>query len=460
VGTRSILAAAGLAAAISGASAAGLPFAVNSTQGVFLHVSDMHFDPFADRAIVPRLIAAPVEDWEAILRSSQDTAFWRSGEDTSFPLLASMLSAAQGPHYDYVLNTGDNLAHNFHGAFAAAGGAESDYTGFVAKTMRFVERLVQRSFPGVPVIAALGNNDATCGDYMLAPQSDMLPAVGQDLPAVAAHPPALRDYAIGGFYAIPHPTVAGREIVVLSSAFWSRKYLDRCNPDGGDPGSAELAWLEWTLYRAKLAGRTVTLVMHIPPGIDSYASSSPGNCPAGITSFWQEAYTRRFLALVGAYKAQLRGAFAGHTHMDDFRVIADASGEPALAMRISPAVSPRYGNNPAFTVLLYDRVDGSVADYATFALSNPAKVAPGVAADWTLEYVFSRAYGLDHYDAAGLAALAKRIRTDAPVRATYTRYYAASAAGTELNASNWTAFACAQTTLTPDTFAACACPPH
>jgi hypothetical protein len=458
MGIRSMVAAAALVAAIGGAGAAELPFAVGAGQGVFLHVSDMHFDPFADRAIVPRLIAAPVEEWDAILRSSQGTAFSRHGKDASFPLLVSMLAAAQGPHYDYILDTGDNLAHDFHDAFIAAGGSEGAYAGFVTKTMRFVNRLVQRSFPGVPVIAALGNNDSECGDYMLAPQSDMLAAVGQHLPAVAAHGRALRDYAIGGYYAIPHPTVPGREIVVLSDVFWSKKYADRCNADGGDPGSAELAWLEWTLYRAKLAGRTVTLVMHIPPGIDAYASRD--ECPARITSLWQDAYAQRFLALVDAYKAQLRGAFAGHTHMDDFRVVADAGGEPALATRIAPAVSPLFGNNPAFTVFLYDRADGSVADYATFVLSNLAKVAPGVAPEWTREYVFSRTYGLPRYDAASLADLAKRIRADASVRAAYTRYYAASSTQTAITASNWTGFACAQTALTPATFAACACPPH
>lgn len=456
MGIRLIMAAAVLAAAVQGAGAAELPFAIGAAQGVFLHVSDMHFDPFADRAIVPRLIAAPVEEWEAILRASHDTPFGRYGQDASFPLIASMLSAAQGPHYDYVLNTGDDLAHKFHDAFVAAGGSESEYAGFVTKTMRFVERLLQQSFPGVPVVAALGNNNSECGDYMLAPQSGMLAAVGSDLPAVAAHRRARRDYAIGGYYAVPHPTVPHQEIVVLSDVFWSKNYVDRCNANGGDPGSAELAWLEWTLYRAKLAGGTVSLVMHIPPGIDAFASRA--ECPAKITSFWQDAYARRFLALIGAYKAQLRGAFAGHTHMDDFRVVADAAGEPVLATRIAPAVSPIFGNNPAFTIFLYDRADGSIADYAAFDLSNLAKVAPGVAAEWSLEYSFGRAYGLPRYDAASLADLAKRVRADETVRAAYTRYYAAGSAKSAITASNWTVFACAQTALTPDAFAACACP--
>jgi hypothetical protein len=317
--------------------------------------------------------------------------------------------------------------------------------------------MLKESFPGVPLIAALGNNDATCDDYMLAPNDPMLPVVGRDLPAVARHPQALHDYMMGGSYAVPHPKVPKHDIVVLSDVFLSQKYRDACGPTGTDPGSAELAWLEWTLYQARLAGRTVTLAMHIPPGIDSYSSSRSNACPLKVTSFWQDAYARRFLALVGLYKDQLRIAFAGHTHMDDFRVIADANGTPLLATRITPAVTPLYGNNPAFTVLLYSRTDASIADYATFYLSNLAKVGPGVAPEWGLEYTFKGAYKAPGYDAASLAALAKSIRTDDAVRASFMRYYAVEGQSS-INASNWTAYACAQTAITSEAFQGCACP--
>jgi hypothetical protein len=64
-----------------------------------------------------------------------------------------------------------------------------------------------------------------------------------------------------------------------------------------------------TLYQAKLAGKTVSLAMHIPPGIDSPARRNNA-CPLTVTSFWQDAYARRFIALVGLYKDQLRLSYA------------------------------------------------------------------------------------------------------------------------------------------------------
>lgn len=453
-------AAAGLLALVTslcGVQAAQLPFTPGTGQGVFLHVSDIHFNPFADPSLLRRLIAAPVEQWAAILRASKSTPFWIKNQDTTFALLTSMLAAAKGPAYDYVLSTGDILSHDFRDEFVKAGGVEAEYAGFVIKTMRFVDRMLKQSFPGVPLIAALGNNDATCDDYMLAPNDPMLPVVGRDLPAVARHPQALHDYMMGGSYAVPHPKVPRHDIVVLSDVFLSQKYRDACGRTGTDPGAAELSWLDWTLYQVKLAGRTVTLAMHIPPGIDSYSSTRSNACPLKVTSFWQDAYARRFLALVARYKDQVRISFAGHTHMDEFRVISDPNGTPLLTTRITPAVTPLFGNNPAFTVLLYSRTDASVADYATFYLANLAKVGPGVAPEWTLEYTFKDAYKAPGYDAASLAALAKSIRTDETVRASFMRYYAVEAQS-PINAANWSAFTCAQTAITAEAFESCACP--
>ena len=441
----------------SGANAAQLPFTIGAGQGVFLHLSDIHFNPFADQTIVRRLIAAPVEQWAAIFRASKNTPFWDKNQDTTFPLFTSMLAATKGPTYDYVLNTGDVLSHDFKDEFIKAGGTESEYAGFVIKTMRFVDRMLKANFRGTPLIEVLGNNDATCDDYSLAPNDPMLPAVARNLSAVTRRPEALHQYMMGGSYAVPHPRVPRHEIVVLSDVFLSQKYRDTCGQTGTDPGSAELSWLEWTLYQAKLAGKTVTLAMHIPPGIDSYSSSRNSVCPLKVVSFWQDAYVRRFLALVARYKDQVRIAFAGHTHMDDFRAIADANGAPLLATRITPAVTPLFGNNPAFTAVLYSRTDASVADYAVFWLANLAKVGPGVAPEWTLLYTFKDTYKAAGYDAASLAALSKSIKTDDAVRASFLRYFAV-AGQSAINAANLGIYLCAQTSITPEAFQSCACP--
>src|ERR1700688_2645570 len=108
--------------------------------------------------------------------------------------------------------------------------------------------------------------------------------------------------------------------------------------------------------------------------------------------------------------------------MDDFRVLADATGMPFLTTRITPSGSPIFNNNPAFTVLLYNRGDAAVANYATFYLSNLAESGPTVAPEWAFEYAFEQAYGYHGYDPAGVLSLPKAIRTNPSVRNSYMQY--------------------------------------
>ena len=170
--------------------------------------------------------------------------------------------------------------HEFETKFEAhAGGGPEAFGPFVIKTMTFVSEQLQEAFPQTPVYGTLGNDDAICGNYMIAPGQTFLAAVGELWAAHSAHPEAFADFGVGGFYVVPHPTVQDRDLIVLNTVLWSTNYQNRCNPAGGDPGAAQLAWLEWTLYRTKLRGRTASLLFHIPPGIDSYYSShGSGTC--------------------------------------------------------------------------------------------------------------------------------------------------------------------------------------
>src|SRR5262249_43168282 len=191
-------------------------------------------------------------------------------------LFSSTLAAvsAQAP-FDYVIFTGDALRHNFAQAFVAAGGTPDQFPAFAEKTEAFVVQELQRSLK-VPVLAALGNNDSSCGDYQIPPNSPFLAATADQLKVLATSPEAKSTFQLGGFFSIPHPTVASQDIIVLNTIFWSTAYKS-CAPDSGDPGEAEIDWLGWKLYSARMLHHGVTLVMHIPPGMDAY-NSAHGKC--------------------------------------------------------------------------------------------------------------------------------------------------------------------------------------
>ncbi len=223
--------------------------------GRALLISDIHLDPLADPAIVKQLIASPVEQWSAIFQSSQQKSFSPYGADTNYPLFSSTLNAAaaQAP-FDYVIFTGDALRHNFSQAFVAAGGTSDQFPAFAAKTEAFVIQELQNRFK-VPVLAALGNNDSSCGDYQIPPNSPFLAATADQLAVLAASPEAKSTFQLGGFFSVPHPTVANQDIIVLNTIFWSTSYKS-CTPNSGDPGASRdrVARLE-ALYRQAAPSR-------------------------------------------------------------------------------------------------------------------------------------------------------------------------------------------------------------
>ena len=437
------------------------PTSAGDDQGFFLIITDIHFDPFADPSIVTRLEAAPLDQWRAIFESSHRKAFAKYGSDANYPLMTSAIEAARldGIKYDFILYPGDYLSHDFTSDYRRYVGGEEGLAWFVERTMGFVANQLHEAFPDTPIIGALGNNDSLCGDYMIAPESPLLAALAPEWAELADAPLSFGDFPVGGFYAMAHPTVPDHEFIVLNDIFWSIKYTDACNPDGGDPGAAQLAWLQWTLYRIQQQGHTASLMLHVPPGINAYSSSKgDGECASRVTRFWTKEYSDAFLKLVREYSAILENSYTGHTHMDDFRVISDDAGVPFLPTLITPAVSPIFGNNPAFSIVTYDRSSGELLDYTVYHLTNLEKAGSGEKPVWQVEYGFSKAYGFKSISPETLAELSGMIQTDANVRKLFMDYYAAeTSAQSPITDDNWTAYQCAQTNITVENFIHCHC---
>jgi sphingomyelin phosphodiesterase acid-like 3 len=145
--------------------------------------------------------------------------------------------------------------------------------------------------------------------------------------------------------------------------------------------------------------------------------------------------------------------------MDDFRLVSTDAGEPVLLTHITPAISPIFQNNPGFGLVLYDRRSGDLIDYATVYLTNLEAAGRGEAAKWAIEYTFRDAYGHTAYDPDTATRLAQSIRNDAAMRDDYITFYPVTTSSTNppINQQNWKAFACAQTELGVEAFAACFC---
>lgn len=431
------------------------PFAPTPGQGTFLVLSDIHFDPFGDDALVRRLAAAPVEEWRSLFAASGRTPVSGLGSDANFTLMTSALDAAATLPVDYVLVGGDLLSHGFEPAAAAILGGDAAARVFAIKTSVFVAREIQSRFPTVPVVPTLGNNDSDCGDYAVEPDGDYLARLADTWRVFADAPAAARGYARTGSYAIAHPTVPKHRLVVVNDVFLSRKYDDVCRPADKDPGRATMDWLETRLDEIAGAGETATLLFHIPPGYDGFASASAGPSCSAAVPLWQPHFNARFAALARRHRDTIRGAIAGHLHSDGFRVFGADTAAPFLPMHVVPSVSPIFDNNPAFTLFLYRRADGRPLDDAVFFL----QVADGrPVGEWRIEYTARAEYGLAGIGAGGLRDLSRRIAAGAPEAAAFRRNFSVRA-HPAIDAATWRAYLCAQVNFTEADFAGCRCAP-
>jgi sphingomyelin phosphodiesterase acid-like 3 len=445
-----------------------IPAMAQPAAGRILIATDLHFDPMADPALVDRLSAADPGKWPAILDGAADKNLGHYGADTNWRLLRSTLRQMKVvlPDPAVVLLPGDFLAHGFRRAFDAAARrhSDADYRAFVDKTMQFLAGEIAREFPGRPILPALGNNDSDCGDYRLEPDgrflAETLPILRRLLGAAAGEDVA-RDWTRYGNYGVVLPGLPGLRVIVVDTVFFSRLYRNRCGrPGQPDPGRATLAWLGHELQKAQQAGIKVWLVYHIPPGADAYAAVRAGHCPEAFVPLWKEAYAEPFDALMRRYAGTIAATFAGHLHMDDFRLIPTGDGSAAFVL-ITPAVSPIFGQNPAFRTVSFDKA-GGLLDGTTYDLANLTTAGAGTPAAWQAEYAFTREWGLPRLDAASLARLARLIAERPAVRERWRQLYATSSPIywrllAMLGDRPARALRCAATHLSPQDFDRCYC---
>jgi hypothetical protein len=422
--------------------------------GMFLMLSDVHLDPYRDAEVMKKLGANLKEGCP----SSGSGSFPNFGSDTNYSLLQSTLehvvatAAGNHFHYDYVIVTGDFLAHGFDSRYRqCVGGGDEAYRKFSSDTIALVDRTIAQALPGVPVFAALGNNDSDRGDYEKASEA-FLQSVGEDwsrawgnLPATL-RADALASFGRAGNYAAPHPALAKHQFVILNTNLWAASNTQACSETDPDPGG-QVQWLGDTLEQVKRAGGSATLVMHIPPGINAMSSLLGPPKP-----FWTDRCTQKFISVLSDYRGVVRQMYAGHIHRDDFRLVTDQEGKPLSAIHILPAVSPIYLENPAVEIGWYDKSTGELRDYAPqyLDLGNPKPA-------WATEYVFTRAYGLPRPDLATLEDLIRAIHAGNPnsgVGKQYAQYYGVGI-NMLINPLNWSIYSCAQSEITAARFAEC-----
>jgi hypothetical protein len=125
--------------------------------------------------------------------------------------------------------------------------------------------------------------------------------------------------------------------------------------------------------------------------------------------------------------------FAGHTHMDEFRI---ATGE---VFCMTPGLTAYSNNNPAYKILTISNETLAATDYTAMyydLATNPGQFNP--------YYTFSTAYGMSGPLSTSLAQLWPALVTDTAKQSLYRTYYysghAYSATFSPITNLNWPVF--------------------
>lgn len=424
------------------------------TIGNVPHISDIHFNPFYDLTLLSQLIAADINQWEAIFQTSKVKDFGSvSKNETNYILLVSTLKdmAETSKNPDFIIFTGDFLAHEFPDKFEQHAPEGSDYDRFVEKTVEFVVLMFEKYFPGTPVYLSLGNNDCYAGDYQIIPEGKFLKNTTPVLAGKLLENPGNRisfseTYPVGGYFTVVPRGTETTLIIALNSIFFSPKHK---NTVDYDPGKRELDWFEKQLVSAQQKNQKAWLLLHIPPGTNVYSTIHKNQ----YIPMWKQEYNDRFISLVKTYASVITAGFCGHTHMDDFRLLVDtqASAQPLAFIGICPAVSPQFGNNPGYLQMSYNRQEFSLKNYVVYYL-NLEITAPY----WAKEYAFSDAYGQTAITAATMLTIYNALNTDPAARKSYMNYYNVSdLPHPGLTDANWRAYWCGIGHWTQSGFESC-----
>lgn len=460
------------------------PSASPSSQAAIsaLFVSDIHFDPFWDPAKVLRLASAPSSQWRAILAAApspgREERFQSlqqgcrvRGEDTSFVLFDSSLKAmrAHATGARFVTVSGDLVAHGFDCKFRALfpHSTPEAYRAFVEKTLDYVIGELNGAFAGVPVYAALGNNDSDCGDYRLDARSEFLAAVGREVAknfSPSERPEAEESFAAGGYYSVslPAPIVNAR-LLVLDDIFMSKNYATCAGKADPAASDAQLAWLRQQLAEARANKQKVWVMGHIPPGVDLYATAKRMADLCGGQKPVMFLSSEKLADTLAEYGDVVRLAIFAHTHMDELRLLkpmANGQGQAAaksVALKMVPSISPINGNRPSITLARIDPATAELRDYRVFTASNQT----GVGAKWTEEYNFARSFHEAAFSASSVSRLVAGFAADSGAKTPASQNYIG-----DFSAGNpspllqifWPQYVCTLSNDTAEAFRACVCP--
>ncbi|XP_034017543.1 acid sphingomyelinase-like phosphodiesterase 3a [Thalassophryne amazonica] len=341
--------------------------------GRFWHITDLHLDP------TYHLTSDPTK----VCYSSKGAPATHAGVygdylcDSPYGLIESAFRhmAPLTQPADFIIWTGDSPPHVPVSELS---------TDTVIQVIHNMTLTIRKNFPNLTVYPALGNHDYWPQDQMPTSTNAIYQAAAK-LWEPWLHADALRTLAQGGFYS--QLIMPGLRLISLNTILYygpNKVTVNMTDPAG------QFDWLQETLQRAEKSLEKVFIIAHVPVGYLPFARYIPAI---------KSSHNERLVAIFRTYSHIIAGHFYGHTHRDSIMVLQDTNGKPVNLLFVSPAVTPiknvedPFSNNPAFRMYLYDANNYTLLDLWQYYL-NLTEANEKQRADWRLEYIMTKAFGL------------------------------------------------------------------
>ncbi|XP_062981798.1 acid sphingomyelinase-like phosphodiesterase 3a [Elgaria multicarinata webbii] len=379
--------------------------AVAPAVGQFWHISDLHLDPTYHITTNRTQVCASSKG----VNASDPGLFGDFMCDSPYLLILSALKYMKdsSQQASFMIWTGDSPPHV---------PADELSTKIVIDVIGNVTSTIRSFFPDLQVFPALGNHD-----YW--PQDQLPVSVNEVYNAVADFwKPWLTDEAIstlrkGGFYTQifkSSMTTQPLRIISLNTVLYYSP--NSVTQNMTDPAN-QFEWLEMVLETAHQNKEKVYVIGHVPVGYLPFVRN--------ITAI-REHYNRRLIDIFRKHSSVIAGQFFGHTHRDSIMVLLDENGKPVNSLFVTPAVTPvkslqeKDSNNPGVRLYQYDPLSYNLLDLWQFYL-NLTEANMKNESVWKLEYIMTKAYGIEDLTPESLYEMAKQLSV--PYSKLFQKYY-------------------------------------
>lgn len=329
----------------------------------FLTLADFHFNPFISChetepcPLILKLKQASTDEWAGIFEK-YDKEAPQYRQDTNYALLKSSLAAAKKTveerHIKFVVILGDYIGHENRDNYKryTKDNSLAGYQLFVKKTMQFLTMEFAETFPRIDVYNLIGNNDSYHHDYVCVPGGPFfkdMGAIWSALIKTSTNRQLFRkSFPEGGYYSLLMPGAPNVRLIALNTVYFSYKAENTARND--DAAKKELSWFHDELNKARLNHERVIVAMHIPQGVDIYASIKVKFFR--LIDLWKPDFTKQFEDDLQEFAPELLALLSGHLHSDWSQMLS-LDNKHAISISGTTSISPIFGNNPGYKVYTY-----------------------------------------------------------------------------------------------------------